>query len=33
NKVKSITGIHTDLQDGPFLQTVLRDHVHLATMA
>ncbi|MDB5236898.1 MAG: hypothetical protein JWR44_3891 [Hymenobacter sp.] len=33
NKVKSITGIHTDLQDGPFLQTVLRDHAHLATMA
>jgi uncharacterized RDD family membrane protein YckC len=30
NKVKTITGIHTDLQDGPFLQTVLRDHAHLA---
>jgi hypothetical protein len=30
NKVKTITGIRTDLQDGPFLQTVLRDHAHLA---
>lgn len=30
NKVKEITGIRTDLQDGPFLQTVLRDHAHLA---
>ncbi|HEX8503786.1 MAG TPA: RDD family protein, partial [Hymenobacter sp.] len=30
NKVKSITGIYTDLQDEPFLQTVLRDHAHLA---
>ena len=30
NKVKSITGIQTDLQDEPFLQTVLRDHAHLA---
>lgn len=30
NKVKSLTGIQTDLQDGPFLQTVLRDHAHLA---
>lgn len=33
NKVKSITGIYTDLQDEPFLQTVLRDHAHLATSA
>ncbi|MDO7847109.1 RDD family protein [Hymenobacter sp. M29] len=33
NKVKEITGIRTDLQDGPFLQTVLRDHAHLAAMA
>ena len=31
NKVKEITGIRTDLQDGPFLQTVLRDHAHLAS--
>lgn len=30
NKVKSLTGIRTDLQDLPFLQTVLRDHAHLA---
>jgi uncharacterized RDD family membrane protein YckC len=30
NKVKTITGIQTDLQDGPFLQTVLRDHAYLA---
>ena len=30
NKVKAITGIHTDLQDGPFLKTVLRDHAQLA---
>jgi len=30
NKVKALTGIQTDLQDGPFLQTVLRDHAHLA---
>jgi uncharacterized RDD family membrane protein YckC len=33
NKVKEITGIRTDLQDGPFLQTVLRDHAHLAASA
>jgi hypothetical protein len=31
NKVKAITGIRTDLQDEPFLKTVLRDHAHLAT--
>ncbi|OGX88457.1 hypothetical protein BEN47_08955 [Hymenobacter lapidarius] len=31
-KVKAITGIQTDLQDGPFLQTVLRDHAHLAAV-
>ncbi|WP_046245176.1 RDD family protein [Hymenobacter terrenus] len=30
NKVKSITGIHTDLEDEAFLQTVLRDHAYLA---
>ena len=30
NKVKAITGIYTDLQDGPFLKTVLRDHAHLS---
>jgi len=29
NKVRAITGIQTDLQDEPFLQTVLRDHAHL----
>jgi len=29
-KVKALTGIQTDLQDEPFLQTVLRDHAHLA---
>ncbi|MFD2721686.1 RDD family protein [Hymenobacter monticola] len=33
NKVKEITGIRTDLPDGPFLQTVLRDHAHLAASA
>ena len=32
NKVKSITGIRTDLQDAPFLQTVLRDHAHLSAV-
>ncbi|MBF9220077.1 RDD family protein [Hymenobacter ruricola] len=31
NKVKSLTGIQTDLPDGPFLQTVLRDHAYLAS--
>ncbi|OGX84930.1 RDD family protein [Hymenobacter coccineus] len=30
DKVKSLTGIATDLPDLPFLQTVLRDHAHLA---
>lgn len=30
NKVKAITGIYSDLQDGPFLKTILRDHAHLA---
>jgi len=30
NKVKSITGITTDLPDVPFLQTVLSDHAYLA---
>lgn len=30
NKVKSITGIQTTLQDEPFLKTILRDHAHLA---
>ena len=29
-KVKALTGIQTDLLDEPFLQTVLRDHAHLA---
>ena len=29
NKVKSLTGIRTELQDEPFLKTVLRDHAHL----
>jgi len=32
NKIKSITGIRTELQDEPFLETVLRDHAHLITM-
>ena len=31
NKVKGLTGIQTTLPDDPFLQTVLRDHAHLAT--
>jgi len=30
NKVKALTGIHTDLQDVPFLHTVLRDHAYLS---
>ena len=30
NKVKQLTGIQTDLQDEPFLKTVLRDYAHLA---
>lgn len=29
-KVKTLTGIHTDLPDEAFLRTVLRDHAHLA---
>jgi len=29
NKVKSLTGIQTDLPDEAFLRTVLRDHAHL----
>ncbi|WP_375417030.1 RDD family protein [uncultured Hymenobacter sp.] len=29
NKVKALTGIHTDLRDEAFLRTVLRDHAHL----
>jgi hypothetical protein len=29
NKVKELTGIHTDLQDEPFLRTLLRDYAHL----
>ena len=29
-KVKLLTGINTDLQDEPFLKTVLRDYAHLA---
>jgi len=33
NKVKTLTGIHTDLPDEPFLQTVLRDHAHLASVS
>ena len=33
NKVKTLTGIRTDLPDVPFLQTVLRDHAHLAASA
>ena len=30
NKVKALTGIHTELPDEAFLRTVLRDHAHLA---
>jgi uncharacterized RDD family membrane protein YckC len=30
-KVKTLTGIQTDLPDQPFLDTVLRDHAYLAT--
>jgi uncharacterized RDD family membrane protein YckC len=30
NKVKALTGIRTDLQDAPFLTTLLRDHAHLS---
>lgn len=33
NKVKALAGIATDLPDVPFLQTVLRDHAHLAARA
>ena len=29
NKVKALTGIHTDLRDAAFLRTILRDHAHL----
>lgn len=29
NKVKELTGIQTDLQDEPFLRTLLRDYAHL----
>jgi uncharacterized RDD family membrane protein YckC len=29
-RVKSLTGIQTDLQDEPFLHTIIRDHAHLA---
>jgi uncharacterized RDD family membrane protein YckC len=32
-KVKSLTGIHTDLPDAPFLNTVLRDHAFLAAQS
>ncbi|WP_303310589.1 RDD family protein [Hymenobacter sp. BT730] len=30
NKVKELTGVHTDLQDESFLHTIIRDHAHLA---
>ncbi|QIX60658.1 RDD family protein [Hymenobacter sp. BT18] len=33
NKVKSLTGIQTDLPDEAFLRTILRDHAHLAAQA
>jgi hypothetical protein len=29
NKVKELTGIQTDLQDEPFLRTLLRDYAHV----
>lgn len=32
NKVKDLTGIHTELSDEAFLRTILRDHAHLAAM-
>ena len=33
NKVKALTGIRTELQDAPFLHTILRDHAFLAAGA
>lgn len=33
NKVKALTGIRTELQDEPFLRTVLRDHSHLVAQS
>ena len=33
NKVKSLTGIQTELPDEAFLRTVLRDHAHLSASA
>lgn len=33
NKVKSITGIRTELSDEAFLRTILRDHSYLASRA
>ncbi|MDF7813561.1 RDD family protein [Hymenobacter sp. YC55] len=32
NKVKDLTGVHTELPDEAFLRTILRDHAHLAAM-
>ena len=32
NKVKNLTGIHTELSDEAFLRTILRDQAHLAAM-
>jgi len=32
NKVKTLTGIQTQIPDEAFLRTVLRDHAHLAAM-
>lgn len=32
NKVKTLTGIQTDLPDEAFLRTVIRDHAHLAAL-
>lgn len=32
NKVKTLTGIYTQLPDEAFLRTVIRDHAHLAAM-
>ncbi|HEX8428574.1 RDD family protein [Hymenobacter sp.] len=32
NKVKSLTGINTELADEAFLRTILRDHAHLAAL-
>ena len=32
NKIKTLTGIRTELPDEPFLETILRDHAHLVAV-